>query len=95
MSVLCPASRRFFLAAGMAIAMAATPVAATAVIGADTVSVPRSVVAEPCTIDAQNASASLNCAPNDTNNGNGAIGSTGAGPGEMDLTESSDAGGPG
>jgi hypothetical protein len=70
MSVLGVAPRRFLLAAGLAITMAATPVAATALIGADTVPVPRSV-ADPgdpggCTIGEQNASVSLDCVPDPT-----------------------------
>ena len=72
MPVLGLAPRRFFFAAGLAITMTVTPVATTALIGADTVPVPRSV-AEPgdpggCSTDEQTASVSLDCAPDAASN---------------------------
>jgi len=69
MSVLDGMPRRILLAAGLAMTMAVTPVAATALIGAATVTVPRSVAAPagPCAISEHNASAYLYCTPNSVN----------------------------
>ena len=88
MSVLDGTPRRILLAAGLAMTMAVTPAAATALIGAATVPVPRSVAAGPCTVVEHNTSAYLYCAPNPANQGYG-YGPWGYGngtPSEMGLT---------
>ena len=90
MSVLDGTPRRILLAAGLAMTMAVTPAAATALIGTATVPVPRSVAdpAGPCAGFDHNASAYLYCAPNPANQGYG-YGPWGYGngtPSEMGLT---------
>jgi hypothetical protein len=89
MSVLDGTPRRILLAAGLAITMAVTPAAATALIGAATVPMPRSVAdpAGPCTVVEHNSSAYLYCAPNPWTNGTSANGPWGNGaPSEMGLS---------
>jgi hypothetical protein len=90
MSVLDGTPRRIILAVGLAMTMAVTPAAATALIGA----VPRSAAdpAGPCTVVEHHSSAYLYCAPGPWNYGNGPWSYGNGAPSEMGLTAASSSG---
>ena len=94
MSVLDGTPRRILLAAGIAMTMAVTPAATTALMGAVTTPVPRSVAdpAGPCTVIQHHSSAYLYCAPGPWSYGYGPWSYGNGAPSEMGLTAASSSG---